>query len=156
MKYPTYRLCARLFGTLVAASAVFAPSAGADASVMSGHYIRTATNRESGAAMTTHWYATPCGPGCATVEICASDKHERCGAAQAALSQGRWLMEVRATLVCTDQFGNPAGDIPGGAIAHYSWDPNTLAGAAETTADGPGCPATTSAGTVNEIGRAHV
>ncbi|WP_074377071.1 hypothetical protein [Mycobacteroides abscessus] len=118
---------------------------------MSGHYIRTATNRESGAAMTTHWYATACGPGCASVEICANDKHERCGTAQAALSQGRWAMDVRVTLVCTDQFGNPIGDIPGGAIAHYSWDSGTLAGVAETTADGPGCPGVASAGTVNDF-----
>ncbi|WP_074323396.1 hypothetical protein [Mycobacteroides abscessus] len=140
-----------MFGTLAATNAVFTPSAGADGSVMSGHYIRTATNRESGATMTTHWYATACGPGCASIEICANNKHERCGTARAALSQGHWAMDVRVTLVCTDQFGNPAGDIAGGAIAHYTWDPNTLAGVAETTTDGPDCPATTSAGTVNDF-----
>ncbi len=71
-----YRLCIKVFGVLVAASVVLAPSAGADPGQLSGHYIRTATNRESGATMTTHWYATLCGPGCATVEICANDKHE--------------------------------------------------------------------------------
>lgn len=146
-----YRLCIKVFGVLVAASVVLAPSAGADPGQLSGHYIRTATNRESGATMTTHWYATPCGPGCATVEICANDKHERCGTAQAALSQGRWAMDVRVTLVCTDQFGNRMGDIPGGAIAHYTWDSGTLAGVAETTADGTGCPAVASAGTVNDF-----
>ncbi|MBN7311799.1 hypothetical protein [Mycobacteroides abscessus] len=143
-----------VIGIASALSLALAPVATADTQ-MSGHYIRTATNRESGATMTTHWYATPCGPGCASIEICANDKHERCGTARAALSQGHWAMDVRVTLVCTDQFGNPAGDIPGGAIAHYTWDPNTLDGVAETTTDGPGCPATTSAGTVNDFQLKH-
>lgn len=137
-----------------ALSLVLAPIAVADTQ-MSGHYIRTAVNRESGGTMTTHWYATPCGQGCASIEICANDKHERCGTAPASLSEGRWTMQVRVTLVCTDQFGNPAGEIPGGAIAHYTWDANTLAGVAETTADGPGCPAVTSAGTTNDFQLKH-
>ncbi|SLD05548.1 Uncharacterised protein [Mycobacteroides abscessus subsp. abscessus] len=137
-----------------AASIALAPVAVADTQ-MSGHYIRTAVNRESGGTMTTHWYATPCGQGCASIEICANDKHERCGTAKASLVDGRWDMQVRVTLVCTDQNGNPAGEIPGGAIAHYTWDPNTLAGVAETDADGPECPAVTSAGTVNDFQLKH-
>ncbi|MBN7375706.1 hypothetical protein I3U60_05345 [Mycobacteroides abscessus subsp. massiliense] len=124
------------FGVLVAASAVFAPSAGADPGEMSGHYIETSTNREGGGTVTNHWFFTSCGQDCRSVQVCDNEKHEGCTSAQARLTKGRWEMDVsHLDIAC------PGGAIiPDATSFHYTWNPQTLDGVGEGTRYGPGCP----------------
>lgn len=123
---------------LVATAAVgiaLAPVAVADTQ-MSGHYTETTTNRESGQTITNHWFFTPCGDGCATVQLCDNTKRENCENAKAQLSDGRWKMDVSDIDV-----GCPDGSvIPKAARFHYEWNPSSLAGTGEGTREGPGCP----------------
>lgn len=123
---------------LVATAAVgiaLAPVATADTQ-MSGHYTETTTNREGGQTITNHWFFTPCGDGCATVQLCDNAKRENCESAKAQLSGGRWKMDVSDIDV-----GCPDGSvIPKAARFHYEWNPSSLAGTGEGTREGPGCP----------------
>lgn len=131
-----YRLCIKVFGTLVATSAVFAPSAGADPGQLSGHYIETSTNREGGGAVTNHWFFTSCSRDCRSVQVCDNEKREGCTSAQARLVKGRWEMDVsHLDIAC------PGGAIiPDATSFHYTWNPDTLEGVGEGTRYGPGCP----------------
>lgn len=118
-----------------AASIALAPVAVADTQ-MSGHYTETTTNRESGQTITNHWFATGCGDGCATVQLCDNAKRENCETAKAQLSDGRWKMDVSdIDVACPD-----GSVIPKAAHFHYEWNPSSLAGTGEGTREGPGCP----------------
>jgi hypothetical protein len=88
---------------------------------MSGHYIKTTTNPESGRSATTDWYVTPCGDGCADV-ITAS------GTSRAQLVNGQWTMDAIGSPVCTDD-----SSVPDASTVHFTWDPDTLAGTADNT-----------------------
>jgi hypothetical protein len=86
---------------------------------MSGHYIKTTTDPTGvGHTVTEDWYFTPCGDGCADVSSPA-----RGGSARAMLVNGQWTIDSTDDVVCKD--GTTEGY---GAQAHYTWDPNTLAG----------------------------
>lgn len=124
------------FGGLVAASVVLAPSAGADPGQLIGHYVETSTNRESGGTSTNHWFFTPCGQGCASVQVCDTEKREGCTSTQARLTKRRWEMDVsHIDIACPNGL-----IIPDATSFHYGWNPDTLEGVGEGTRYGPGCP----------------
>jgi hypothetical protein len=96
---------------------------------MSGHDIETVTDPSSGQSITNDWYFTPCGDGCASVVSNGSPL------GQTRLVNGRWVMDVD---------GYPAGcadgsTVPNAAAAHFTWDPNTLAGTQQITDKVPVC-----------------
>lgn len=131
-----YRLCAMAFGTVVVASVVLSATAGADPGDMSGHYVETSTNRDSGGTSTNHWFFTPCGQGCASVQVCDNEKREGCTSAQARLVKGRWEMDVsHVDIACPN-----GAIIPDATSFYYTWNPDTLRGTGEGTRYGPGCP----------------
>jgi hypothetical protein len=112
-----------------AAVAVGAATPASAAPEMSGHYIETET-AASGRSTTDHWYVTPCGDGCASV---ARKGTKAFGRAQ--LVGGQWILDVTGeTAICQD-----GTQVPNALSAHYTWDPSTLAGTVQTTADAPEC-----------------
>jgi hypothetical protein len=112
-----------------AALAVGAATPASAAPEMSGHYIETET-AASGRSTTNDWYFTPCGDGCASV---APKGAKAFGRAQ--LVGGQWILDVTAeTAMCQD-----GTQVPNALSAHYTWDPSTLAGTVQTTADAPEC-----------------
>ncbi|SKF72711.1 Uncharacterised protein [Mycobacteroides abscessus subsp. abscessus] len=121
---------------LAVAPFILAPLAAADPGGMNGHYIETSANREGGGAVTSHWFITPCGQDCRSVELCDNEKHEGCTTAQARLTNRRWEMDAsHIDIAC------PSGVvIPDAASFHYQWSPATLEGTGEGTRYGPGCP----------------
>jgi hypothetical protein len=94
---------------------------------MSGHYIETATS-SAGRTVTTDWYFTPCGDGCASV----ADNGGPLG--QARVVNGQWTLDTTTNAVCRD-----GSTVPNALSAHYTWDPNTLAGTAQGKANLPAC-----------------
>jgi hypothetical protein len=120
-----------------AATAIFAglalglaPPASA-APVMSGHYIRTETDPQTGQSETDDWYATPCGDGCASL----APTPDGPPISQARLVNGQWTLESAVhALICPDGTG-----VPNAVSAHYTWDPNTLAGTVQVTYNVPAC-----------------
>ena len=105
-----------------------APASGAP-QMSSGHYIETET-AATDRTMTDDWYISPCGDGCAAVA------HKGAKAfGQAHFVGGQWVLDVTGeTAVCPD-----STKVPDALSAHYTWDPNTLAGTVQTTADAPEC-----------------
>lgn len=102
------------------------------APVMSGHYIKTSTS--AGAPTTTDdWYFTPCGDGCAAVARGAAPGGQPIG--QARVVNGQWTLDASgAPAACTD-----GSQVPSALSVHYTWDPNTLAGSVQSTANMPEC-----------------
>jgi hypothetical protein len=96
-----------------------ASSAWAD-TTMSGHYIETITT-PSGKTMTHDWYITPCGEGCADIQLPIEP-------GRAHLVNGQWTMDGDDDTTCAD-----GTSFPNGLTAHYAWDPNTLAGTLQAT-----------------------
>ena len=97
---------------------------------MSGHYIETETAAGSDRSATDNWYFVPCGDGCASV---ARKGAKAFGRAQ--LVGGQWTLDVTGeTAMCQD-----GTQVPDALSAHYTWDPSTLAGTVQTTADTPEC-----------------
>jgi hypothetical protein len=110
-----------------------ASTALADQPTMSGHYIKTssAVSAPGTPPTTSDWYATPCGDGCASM----ASKPGGPAQSQARLVNGQWTLDSAVhTLICPD--GTVA---PNAVSAHYTWDPNTLAGTVELIAQGPAC-----------------
>jgi hypothetical protein len=105
-----------------AAVSVEAPAPASAAPVMSGHYVKTATYPTVGGhTVKEDWFFTPCGDGCADMSSPAAG-----GGARAMLVNGQWTMDSISDVVCED--GTTEGNA---ASAHYTWDPNTLAGAVQ-------------------------
>jgi hypothetical protein len=117
----------------IAAKALFAGLAVSTASTawadttMSGHYIETET-APTGLSTTNDWYVTPCGDGCAFVDIIAI------GMFQARLVNGQWTMDTTGNAVCGD-----GSQVPNALSDHYAWDPNTLAGIVQLSNNVPAC-----------------
>jgi hypothetical protein len=113
----------------VAAVAVGSAAPASAAPEMSGHYIETET-AASGRSTTNDWYFTPCGDGCASVALKGAPAFGR-----AQLVGGQWKIDVTdETAICQD-----GTKVPNALSAHYTWDPSTLAGTVQTTADAPEC-----------------
>ena len=98
------------------------------APVLSGHYVETETFPPTGQTTTNDWYFTPCGDGCASVASNGSPL------AQARLVNGQWRMDATADSVCSD-----GTRVQKAFSNHYTWDPNTLAGTAQITANVAAC-----------------
>jgi hypothetical protein len=112
-----------------AAVAVGAATPASAAPEMSGHYTETETAANN-RSTTDHWYFAPCGDGCASV---ARKGAKAFGRAQ--LVGGQWTLDVTGeTAICPD-----GTQVPDALSAHYTWDPSTLAGTVQTTADAPEC-----------------
>lgn len=103
-----------------------ASTAWADTPTMNGSYTLTSTS-PGGKAMTTDWSVSSCGDACVYVKAGA-------GGSQARLIGGQWVMDTMDDLRCADgtytQFATNA---------HYTWDPNTLAGTNEISYFMPAC-----------------
>jgi len=112
-----------------AAVAVGAATPASAAPEMSGHY--TVTETAAGDRSTTNqWYFTPCGDGCASVALKGAKAF-----GQAKLVGGQWTFDVTdETAICPD-----GTQVPNALSAHYTWDPSTLAGTVQTTADTTEC-----------------
>ena len=107
------------------ASAVWAET------TLSGHYIRTETNPQNGQSVTDDWYATPCGDGCASLASTPGGP----AVSQARLVNGQWTLDSAVhTLICPD-----GTVVPNAVSAHYTLDPNTLAGTVQLTYQVPTC-----------------
>jgi hypothetical protein len=112
-----------------AAVAVGAATPASAAPEMSGHYTETET-AASDRSTTNHWYFAPCGDGCASVALKGAKAFGR-----AQVVGGQWTLDVTGeTAMCQD-----GTQVPDALSAHYTWDPSTLAGAVQTTADAPEC-----------------
>ena len=98
------------------------------APTMSGHYIETETD-QAGRSGTNDWYFTPCGDGCASVVIIAVGMQF-----QARLVNAQWTMDTTGNAVCAD-----GSVVPNALSDHYTWDPNTLAGTVQLSANVPAC-----------------
>lgn len=113
----------------VAAVAVGPAAPAFAAPELSGHYIETETAAND-RSTTDNWYFSSCGDGCASVA--------RKGAkafGQAKLVGGQWTLDVAGeTAMCPD-----GSQVPNALSAHYTWNPSTLAGTVQTTADAPEC-----------------
>jgi hypothetical protein len=106
-----------------AAVAVGAAAPASAAPVMSGHYIKTETTPQTGKTVTSDWYFTPCGDGCANWTSPGVPP------SQAHLVNGQWTMDINGGVTyCADGTGHP-----GTRNAHDTWDPNTLAGTVQVT-----------------------
>jgi hypothetical protein len=103
-----------------------ASTASAD-TTMSGHYIETRT-AENAQPITSDWYVTPCGDGCASVVS------NGVALGQAQLVNGQWTMDATISASCAD-----GTQVPSALSAHYTWDPNTLAGTTQYTSKVPVC-----------------
>jgi hypothetical protein len=98
---------------------------------MSGHYLKTSTEPSSGkSTAAADWYFTPCGDGCASLALTPGGQPY----AQARLVNGQWAMDMKSDAFCAD-----ASTVPLANAAHYTWDPNTLAGTARDTQLLPAC-----------------
>lgn len=99
-------------------------------SQLSGHYIKTET-ATGGTPLTSDWYFTNCGDGCASVASRAGG-----GAwGQARLVNGRWALDSDGdSMDCSD-----GTNVPNSLSAHYNWDANTLAGTVQLTTKMPAC-----------------
>jgi hypothetical protein len=98
---------------------------------MSGHYIRTETDPQTGQSEDDDWYATPCGDGCVSLASTPGGP----ALSQASLVNGQWtLASAVHTLSCPD-----GTVVPNAVSAHYTWDPNTLAGTVQVTYNVPAC-----------------
>jgi hypothetical protein len=108
-----------------------ASPAWADPPTMSGHYLRTETNPETGHSQTDDWYVTPCGDGCASI----ATTPDAPAPSQARLVNGQWTLDSAVhTLSCPD------GTVVRNAVsARYIWDPNTLEGTVQVTYNVPAC-----------------
>jgi hypothetical protein len=116
---------------IFAGLAVGTASAAWAETTMSGHYIRTETNPQTGQSETEDWYASPCGDGCASLAFTPGGP----AISQARLVNGQWtLASAVHALTCPD-----GTVVPNAVSAHYMWDPNTLAGTVEVTYDVPAC-----------------
>jgi hypothetical protein len=95
---------------------------------MSGHYIYTEPEPPP---MSTDWYFTPCGDGCASVATTPGGS----AFGQARLVNGQWTLdEPSSDITCSD------GRVIRNAVSdHYTWDANTLAGTAQKTLTVQGC-----------------
>jgi hypothetical protein len=120
-----------------AATAVFAGLAVGTAGAawaeptMSGHYIRTETDPQTGQSENDDWYATPCGNGCVAL---ASEPGGPI-LSKARLVNGQWTLNSAIhTLICPD-----GTVLPNAVSAHYTWDPNTLVGTVQITYNVPAC-----------------
>ena len=97
---------------------------------LSGHYVRTETGAQSGQSITDDWYATPCGDGCASLASTPGGPAQ----SQARLVNGQWIVDTTgAPLRCPD------GSVVNAVSAHYTLDPNTLAGTVQLTYNVPAC-----------------
>jgi len=115
--------------TFAAAFAVWAATPAFAVPEISGHYIETETDA-SDRSTTDNWYFVPCGDGCASV---ARKGQKAFG--QAKLVGGQWVLDVTGeTAMCSD-----GKQVPDALTAHYSWDPSTMAGTVQTTADVAEC-----------------
>ncbi len=106
-----------------AAVGIAAPASAAPE--MRGHYVETETAGpdRSGA---DDWYFTPCGDGCESVA-----RKGKNAFGQAHLVGGQWVLDVAGeAATCQDNT-----QVPNALSAHYTWDPGTLAGTVQTTAD---------------------
>ena len=111
------------------AVAVGAATPASAAPEMSGHYIETETAAND-RSTTDDWYFAPCGDGCASVARKGVKAFGR-----AHLVSGQWMLDVTGeTAMCQDNT-----QVPNALSAHYTWDPSTLAGTVQTTADAPEC-----------------
>jgi hypothetical protein len=98
---------------------------------MSGHYLRTETDPQTGQSQTADWYITPCGDGCASVAI----RPDASAPTQARLVNGQWTLDSAVhTLSCADDTV-----VPNAVSAHYMWDQNTLAGTVQVTYNVAAC-----------------
>jgi hypothetical protein len=104
-----------------------ASTAWADPPTMNGHYIKTSTGPDA-PTTTDDWYATPCGNGCASISNLWGDL------GQAHLVNGQWTLDATRQALCSD-----GSQVPSALSAHYTWDPNTLAGTAQITNKVPAC-----------------
>jgi hypothetical protein len=112
-----------------AAVAVGTAAPASAAPEMSGHYIVTETAASDRSA-TDDWYFTPCGDGCESVARKGVKAF-----AQAHLVGGQWILDVTGeAAMCPDNT-----QVPNALSAHYTWDPSTLAGTVQTTADAAEC-----------------
>jgi hypothetical protein len=91
---------------------------------MNGHYIGTVTGPRGVGTISTHWYFTPCGVGCSDVATLG----------RATLVNGQWVLDGTPPLKCDD--GTFVADV---ATAHYTWDPDTLAGTVLATQTKEAC-----------------
>ena len=111
-----------------AAVAVGAATPASAAPEMSGHY--TVTETAAGDRSTTNqWYFTPCGDGCASAANTPGGR-----SSQVQLVGGKWKMDTTDPAQCPD-----GTQVPNALSAHYTWDPSTLAGTVQTTADTTEC-----------------
>jgi hypothetical protein len=106
------------------ATALAAPAS----SDMNGHYTFTETDA-SGQAASSDWYVTPCGDGCVSVALTPGGPTK-----QANVVNGQWVLDSTDKLECED--GTTA---PDATTAHFTWDPNTLAGTVVSTDIVPVC-----------------
>jgi|SRR5271156_721622 len=98
---------------------------------MSGHYLRTETNPQTGQALTNDWYATPCGDGCASL----ASTPDGPVISQARVVNGQWtLTSAVHALTCPDDTV-----VPDAGSAQYTWDPNTMRGTVQITYNLPAC-----------------
>jgi len=119
-------------GRCIAASALFTGLATALAapasSDMNGHYTYTETEA-AGQAANSDWYVTPCGDGCASVAFTPGGPTK-----QAHIVDGQWVLDSTDNLECED-----GTSVPNATTAHFTWDPNTLAGTVVSTDVVPVC-----------------
>jgi len=105
-----------------ATTAILTSLALALAAPASGDYTYTETD-PSGHSVTSDWYVTPCGDGCASVALTPGGP-----SGQAHLVNGQWTMDSTDSVQCDD-----GTNVPNATKAHYTWDPNTLAGTVVST-----------------------
>jgi serine/threonine protein kinase len=111
----------------------------AQAATMSGHYTMTVIDPRNSATVTSDWYFTPCGDGCANASASSPIP-----GAQARLVNGQWTMDGPVTIRCPD-----GTNVPGVQTAHYTWDPNTLVGTLQATQTKGACGFSPGSGTMN-------
>lgn len=114
---------------LIAGVAIGTASTARADQTMSGHYVKTETTQEGALQSTTYdWYFSPCGDGCANATVNGTP-------GQAHLVNGQWTMDFPVgNVTCADGTFHPAS-----RTAHYTWDPDTLAGTAQVTATAAVC-----------------
>jgi hypothetical protein len=95
---------------------------------MNGHYTYTETDA-AGRASNSDWYVTPCGDGCVAVALTPGGPTK-----QAHLVNGQWALDSSDNLECED-----GTSVPNATTAHFTWDPNTLAGTVVSTDTLPVC-----------------
>ena len=132
-----------------AATAIFAGLAVGTASAawaettMSGHYLRIESDPQTGQSETDDWYATPCGDGCASLALTPGGPV----ISQARLVNGQWTLDSAIhTLNCPD-----GTVVPNAVSAHYTWDPDTLAGTVQLTSNVPACGIPAGYQTINDV-----